>query len=212
MPVPASDCRYFHRTVPTSQQTASEDGWRSGLALRASAPSQCYGRCSGERSRLLSKPTAIATPVAVLPLRFGSLKRFLGFPRDAYVCSCQVRPMPVVLYEHMFSSIPIFCATPSTSRLPFLTLEDGEEARREAEWEGRCPERSRRLSAPATSRAERRIGPVGLQPAGLSAAPAIGASPRVSAARVSPRAAHAWRSTCSARSRCKEQRSAATTH
>jgi hypothetical protein len=30
-----------------------------------------------------------------------------------------------------------------------LTLEDGEEARREAEWEGRCPHsRDRRLSAP----------------------------------------------------------------
>jgi hypothetical protein len=36
-----------------------------------------------------------------------------------------------------------------------LTLEDGEEARREAEWEGRCYEHERRPSAPAVSSAAR---------------------------------------------------------
>jgi hypothetical protein len=38
----------------------------------------------------------------------------------------------------------------------FLTLEDGEETRREADWEGRRIEHLRRPSAPAVSSAVRR--------------------------------------------------------
>jgi hypothetical protein len=84
---------------------------------------------------------------------------------DAYVCSPRFRPALLLSYEHMFSSnlpnpnmrgrLTSRLRTAKDLTVAFLTLEDGEEARREADWEGRCS-LARRPSAPAASSRIRR--------------------------------------------------------
>ncbi len=132
-----------------------------------------------------------ATPIASRRRIFGLRKPFWEQPVDAYVCSGRFRPNASLLYEHMFSSVPHLLRAALDTTVALLTLEDGEEVRREAEWEGRCPgayrsESGRRLSAPAAS------------------------SAGFSVAQGSQQAARGSRSTCSARSRCRAARSAAT--
>src|ERR1700730_8723277 len=91
----------------------------------------------------------------------------------------------------MFSFAPHLLRNAKDLAVAFLTLEDGEEARREAGWEGRSSARMRRPPAPAASIAEW---------CGSSADASVA---RLSVARVSPQATRALRSHCSTRSHCK---------
>jgi hypothetical protein len=165
---------------------------------------------------------ASATLVAMTGQIFGLPKPFSTIRVDTYVCSTRFRPMVCLLYEHMFSQL-LRDALETTVAL--LTLEDGEEAYREAEWEGRtclshleqtgtgCPQWSRRLSAPVASGAGYTARTVGKTNVHGTAHPhgAARSAQQLSAARGSQQAARASRSTCSARSRCTASRSAATT-
>lgn len=187
---------------------------RGALAERLASVTAIWGgvRARGPGTCLKSpaSPAEVdssATPVASRRQIFGLPKPFLGSRADAYVCSGRFRPNPSLLYEHMFSSVPQLLRNVLDTTVVLLTLEDGEEARREAEWEGRCPQSGRRLSAPVASSA-------GFAARTLSTVDAHGGAARdaqrLSAARGSQQAARALRSTCSARSRCIAERSAAT--